>query len=138
MKILSVKQCVHITSFDRKYFIFSAVHTYGSVIKTIEFKEIYIGLNADGSLTEPKTVPHCRSDQKILLISYAYHQLQCRFDHDCVSTHIEPLLPAEESLLHHMCSMRQECTYLSFPLRSDTQKNTTNSIAIKYECIGKL
>lgn len=110
-------------------------------IKTRETREVQIGLKHDGSLMDTYNLPKCGksgSNQTIHLVSYKYHQLQCHFAGDCSSVHEEPLLPDEVFHLHQMCSMQQQCENLSFPLRSEAQRKSTNAMMIRYECIASL
>ena len=125
------------TPIPRALFYISAVTSNIVTIKTTETREVQIGLKHDGSLMDTYNLPKCGSDQTIHLVSYKYHQLHCHFADDCSSVHEEPLLPDEGFHLHHMCSMQQQCRNLSFPLRSEAQRKSTNAIMIKYKCIGK-
>lgn len=107
-------------------------------IKTTEIRKIQIGLKSDGSLIDSEFVPKCGPDQKIHLVSYMNHELQCNFTDGCSSVFEEPLRPAEAVHLHQMCSMKEKCTNLSFSLRSEIQEKRSNSIIIRYECVDQL
>lgn len=110
------------------------IHADVVEIQTTEIREFQIGLS---NLTDTEKILKCGNEQTIHLVSYKYHQLKCRFVDDCSSVHEEPLLPEEVFYLHQMCSLQQQCRIFSFPLRSKAQRNRTNSIIIRYECIGK-
>ena len=96
-----------------------------------------IGINDDGSLIDASGVPNCGSGRKLHLMSYRYCQIECSFG-QCLPTFETSFSSKAELLLHERCSMQRECTHLSFPLRSALQKNQTNAVCLKFQCLGKL
>ena len=101
----------------------------------MEIRESSLILNSDGTLKYTSKIPNCGSGGKIFLISYSYQQIQC--DTDCYSVHEEPLLPNDIMLLHETCSMREKCQNLTFGVRTEEQKNRTNSVKITFQCLGE-
>ena len=95
-----------------------------------------IEINLDGSLTHASGVPNCGSGRKIHLMSYRYCQIECSFGR-CQSTFDTRFSSEAEILFHERCSMQRECTNLSFPLRTTSEKNQTNAVCLKHQCIGK-
>ena len=102
-----------------------------------ETKEKIIFLNDDNSLLSSADTPNCNSGTTIDLIGYSYKQLQCHYVDGCHTQHEEPLSPAAEFLLHSMCSGKEECVNLSFPLRSKEETSLTNAVTVIYTCQGK-
>lgn len=88
-------------------------------------------------LTGVSAMPNCRSDGKINLLEYSYHQMDCPLASECVSVSEELLLPEEILLLHEECSMREACTTLKFSTRFNALGNKINAMNIKYQCIGQ-
>ena len=95
-----------------------------------------IEINLDGSLTRASDVPNCDRDGKIHLVSYQYCQIERSFGR-CQSSFETRFSSEAELLFHERCSMQSECTNLSFPLRTAYEKNKTNAVCLKYQCIGK-
>lgn len=100
-----------------------------------ETRDLNIFLNSDGSVAADSITPTCGTDNKIRLISYNYRRRKCHISTDCYTEHEEPLSPAAEFSLHRMCSWKDKCNNLTFPLRSVEQVNVTNAINIKYRCL---
>lgn len=103
-----------------------------------ETTEKRIFLNDDGSLLSSADTPNCRSGTTIDLIGYSYKQIQCHYVDGCHTQHEEPLSPAAEFLLHSLCSGKEECVNLSFPLRSKEQASLTNAVNIIYTCQDRM
>ena len=102
-----------------------------------ETREKRMFLNDDGSLLSSADTPNCHSGTTIDLIGYSYKQIQCHYVDGCHTQHEEPLSPAAEFLLHSMCSGKEECVNLSFPLRSKEETSLTNAVTVIYTCQGK-
>lgn len=99
-----------------------------------EIREKRILLNDDGTLKSTKDTPSCGSDTLIDLIGYSYRQIQCHFVDGCRTHYEEFLSPAAEFRLHTMCSWKEECVNMSFPLRSKEQTALTKAVNLKYTC----
>ena len=115
---------------------FPAHVAYCLAVPTTDTRDMKIPLNPDGSLIHVSDVPNCGSGRKIHLMSYRYCQIECSFD-QCNSTFETAFSPEAELLFHERCSMQSECTNLCFSLRTDLQKNQTNAVCLKYQCLGK-
>lgn len=101
----------------------------------VETRDLHIGLDSNGRLTDSSEAPACCSGERILLKSYIYEYLECQFIDDCDVSNKLLLLPVEQLLLHEMCSLQGVCNNLSFPLRNSEQRKRTNAVRIKYQCI---
>ena len=102
---------------------------------TTETRDMTISINLDGSLKHAFRVPNCGSG-RIQLMSYQYCQTECSFS-QCQSTFKTNFSSEAAFLFHERCSMQRECTNLSFPSRTTLQKNQTNAVCVKYQCLGK-
>ena len=90
-----------------------------------------------GDLQNPLDAPTCDAGQRIELISYIYQKKECTPDLLCAIIHEESFTPEAEINLHEMCSLQQNCPELTFPYRSDVQKNKTDAVLLRYRCLGK-
>lgn len=96
-----------------------------------ETRDIYADLNRDGSFVDNTTSLICSDGCIISLLQYRFLMLECDLFDNCKKTSEVPLLPDEELQLHQKCSLQTQCGNLKF-----SERNTVNTVHIKYECIG--
>lgn len=100
-------------------------------------KEVTFDINEDGTLQNNSATPNCGSGKKLSLKSYYYTTTECKYGGSLCPRKEHPFSLKAKVLLHDMCSYKDECVNLSFPVKSDLQKYNPKGVLITYECLDQ-
>lgn len=99
-------------------------------------EEEFIRIKSDGTLQNDSATPACKRGQKMSLNQYHYITTECYYGPFC--SHQKNSFSMDAKLiLHSMCSFKEACVNLSFPVKSDLHKYKPDGVLIGYDCFDQ-
>lgn len=115
-------------------FLYLVLNTVINYLPT-KSEEIYIRIKSDGTLKNISATPTCKSGQKLSLNEY--HYITIKGYGEFSSRAQNPFSVDAEHVLHSMCSFKEACLNLSFPVKSDLQNYKPDGVLMKYDCFDQ-
>lgn len=99
-------------------------------------EEAFIRIKSDGTIQNDSAIPACKRGQKISLNQYHYITTECNFGDFC--SHQKSSFSMDAKLiLHSMCSFKEACVNLSFPVKTDLHNYKPDGVLIGYDCFDQ-